>query len=299
MKKWIFIIFFAGCVLRMFALYPPELRFDPATVALQALQIQDGDRPIFWAGQAFMGTLGSYLAAIAFELFGSNTFTMSILAFVMHISFIGLSILTAYIFFGSSVALVTSLLWMVPSKVSFYWAYQMRPDYQLCFIFTGILILWTHRLMNKPKNLRHSMEFFGLGLLMGISFWNNMAIGPCILACLLCLWYAYRGAFVRYYVYICGLGSMIGLMPVIYFNVLNGFVIAGQSSVISWESLKLSIFGFVTHAFPYFFSVYFDEQNVFRYALSVVFLVVISSLYITSCVRKRRAIFPPQPKPAT
>jgi hypothetical protein len=45
---------------------------DEAIVALMARHILQGERPIFFYGQAYMGSLDAYLVALGFLLFGQQ-----------------------------------------------------------------------------------------------------------------------------------------------------------------------------------------------------------------------------------
>src|SRR5690349_2255542 len=48
---------------------------DEALVGIQAQHILHGERPIYFYGQVYMGSLEAYLIAALFALFGSSTWT--------------------------------------------------------------------------------------------------------------------------------------------------------------------------------------------------------------------------------
>ena len=57
--------------------------FDTSTVGLMALRIlKEGERPLFYYGQDYMGALEAYGAALLFALFGPTTTVLSLLVVI-------------------------------------------------------------------------------------------------------------------------------------------------------------------------------------------------------------------------
>ena len=52
--------------------------FDTATVGLMGIRILQGERPLFYYGQNYMGALEAYVAAALFRLFGVSTTVLSL-----------------------------------------------------------------------------------------------------------------------------------------------------------------------------------------------------------------------------
>ena len=52
---------------------------DEAIVALAARHILQGARPVFFYGQAYMGTIDSYMVALGFSLFGESVLVMRLI----------------------------------------------------------------------------------------------------------------------------------------------------------------------------------------------------------------------------
>jgi len=52
--------------------------FDTSTVGLMAIHILDGELPLFYYGQNYMGALEAYAAALMFQIFGISTTTLSL-----------------------------------------------------------------------------------------------------------------------------------------------------------------------------------------------------------------------------
>ena len=52
--------------------------FDTSTVGLMGIHILEGERPLFYYGQNYMGALEAYVAAVMFALFGVSTTSLSL-----------------------------------------------------------------------------------------------------------------------------------------------------------------------------------------------------------------------------
>ena len=56
---------------------------DEAVVALMARHINQGARPVFFYGQAYMGSLDAWLVALGFRLFGESVLSVRIIQSVL------------------------------------------------------------------------------------------------------------------------------------------------------------------------------------------------------------------------
>ena len=73
------LLFTAAVALRLlFAWRAHFPTMDTAIVGLMALDILDGARPMFFAGQGYMGALEGYLTALAFALFSPGRVVMTL-----------------------------------------------------------------------------------------------------------------------------------------------------------------------------------------------------------------------------
>jgi predicted membrane-bound mannosyltransferase len=74
-----FIIIAVATLLRIFLIAQgwPHSNADEDTMGIMAMHIAyNGEHPIFFYGQNYMGTLEAYLAAGFFRLFGASVFTL-------------------------------------------------------------------------------------------------------------------------------------------------------------------------------------------------------------------------------
>src|SRR5215207_4307670 len=58
---------------------------DEAVVALMARHILQGERPVFFYGQAYMGSLDAWLVAIGFALFGQTVIAIRIVQSALYL----------------------------------------------------------------------------------------------------------------------------------------------------------------------------------------------------------------------
>src|SRR5512133_681799 len=74
---------------------------DEAVVALMARHILIGERPVFFYGQAYMGSLDAYLVAAGFLLFGQQVWLIRLVQSLLYLGTIFTTYLIAKEAFGS------------------------------------------------------------------------------------------------------------------------------------------------------------------------------------------------------
>lgn len=238
---------------RLLSVYPPTLRHDPATIALQACRILDGERPIFWSGQAWMGALGTYVEAGLFQLLGKNSLVMSLYAWASSGVWIFLSLLLAWRFFGPRAAIYSAVIWLVPTSALMYWSSQARNDFHALFIATPGLLLLTHDIVRRFRDggsVTVRMAF--LGFVGGVSFWQNMAIGPCLVVSFAVLALHLGWSFWRREVWFYAPAWLLGFSPVLYYNLANDLVLRRQGSLTNLSTVAKASCHLLTNALPDF-----------------------------------------------
>ena len=58
---------------------------DEAVVGLMARHILQGERPIFFYGQAYMGSLDAFLIALGFSLFGEQVWVIRMIQTLLYL----------------------------------------------------------------------------------------------------------------------------------------------------------------------------------------------------------------------
>jgi hypothetical protein len=280
-----------GVCYRLFAAYPIRLgRFAPASSALQAMHIMNGERPIFYSGQAWMGPAGAYLLAGLFKLFGASSLTLGGFSWIMSVLFLLGTVLLAYRLFGIDNALVVAGLFLVPIDWVMYLAGQPRAHYTIIFVLVPIVFLATLALLRRHRDGRPlPLTAFLLGLLCGFAFWTNMSIGPAIgISMLLLLGHLRRSFFTRV---LPGwsAGWVLGFSPVIWYNLTHQAILAEQVNARNTRQLGRILWAFLTNAWPKFWGV--DLRAVETPLLRGVFVLLlawVSVLYVWALVQGLR-----------
>jgi 4-amino-4-deoxy-L-arabinose transferase-like glycosyltransferase len=143
---------------------------DEAIVALMARHILQGERPIFFYGQAYMGSLDAYLVAMGFLLFGQQVWVVRLVQTVLYM---GTLVSTAWLgeeaFPGTRTGLAAAALLAIPAvNVSLYTTASLGGYGEALLIGTLSLAL-TVRLGRKPS----APGFLLWGFLSGLGLWAD------------------------------------------------------------------------------------------------------------------------------
>ena len=104
-----------------------EIDGDEAVVGLMARHIAFlGERPVFYWGQPYLGSLEAFSAAPLFRLFDSSTFLLKLVPSAYSLGFLGLSALLARRLFGSGAALATAAYLAAPPAMWAVWSTKAR-----------------------------------------------------------------------------------------------------------------------------------------------------------------------------
>src|SRR5215510_4170658 len=106
-----------GLALRLAVIASPlgEIDGDEAVVGLMARHIAFlGERPVFYYGQPYLGSLEAFSAAPLFVLFNSSTFVLKLVPTAYSLGFAALTAVIARQLFGYGPALATAAYLAVP-----------------------------------------------------------------------------------------------------------------------------------------------------------------------------------------
>ena len=174
---------------------------DEAVVALMARHILQGSRPIFFYGQAYMGSLDAFLVAGVFKLIGMNIWAVRI----VQIGLYSLTVLTAAILgrrlSGSwKVGVLAAWFLAIPNVGMTLYTSVSMGGYGEMLLIGNLILLTTLRItrdlkydVRKKTNL---IPWFVFGFLSGIGLWVfGLTLVYSIPAFIYLIWYWYR---VRY-----------------------------------------------------------------------------------------------------
>src|ERR671933_96609 len=158
-----------GLAVRLAVIASPlgEIDADEAVVGLMARHIAFlGERPVFYWGQPYLGSLEAFTAAPLFVLFNSSTVLLKLVPTAYSLGFLLLSVLLARRLFGSGPALATGAYLALPPAMWAVWSTKARGGYAELLFLGEALLLVTLTLARAPSGaLRLTMLW---GLLAGL-----------------------------------------------------------------------------------------------------------------------------------
>jgi 4-amino-4-deoxy-L-arabinose transferase-like glycosyltransferase len=143
---------------------------DEAVVALMARHILQGERPVFFYGQAYMGSLDAFLAAAGFALLGPQVW---IVRAVQALLFAG-TIAVWYFFCAEAfdslpVARVAALLLAVPPVFATLYTTVSIGGYGEALLLGGLSMLLALKILRAKTD---PGRWLALGFVVGIGFWS-------------------------------------------------------------------------------------------------------------------------------
>jgi hypothetical protein len=254
--------------------------------------------PLFCWKAEYAGALVSYIAAVIFQFFGSGFVQLrcAMLPFA-----VGTPLLFYFIYrriAGPLESLLGSLLLVACPFLVLRFTTSALGGYGETFFGTGLIILLSWKIIEDPKKSGH--QFFRLGLVSGFFFYILFLIAPAIAAFAFpALLFHKRNRFKNSMLFTCG--GIIGMMPMIVHNIINGggtiIRSAGRSTSIGPNDLnsstleliriivenKLSYFKMWFAEAPSLFGQYILPENAGHFSLQTigVLLMIFLVLFIT------------------
>lgn len=157
---------------------------DEAIVALMARHILQGARPVFFYGQAYMGSLNAFLVSFGFLLFGEQVWVIRLVQTLLYLATIITTVMIARALFHSlQVGLFAAALMAVPAvNVTLYTTVSLG-GYGEALLIGALLILISIKLRQHvhqagsepitPGRGRFVLWVFLFGLLTGLGLWSN------------------------------------------------------------------------------------------------------------------------------
>lgn len=143
---------------------------DEAVVALMARHILEGERPIFFYGQAYMGSLDAYLVAMGFYLFGEQVWVIRFIQILLYCGVILTSTWLARRLSGGWVApVITAWLLAIPAVYLLVYTTVSLGGYGEMLLIGNLILLLTIDLVEHRG--RGGLRWFALGCLSGVGLW--------------------------------------------------------------------------------------------------------------------------------
>lgn len=220
------LVLVAALALRVYLLGTPqtELEADEAIVALMARHILEGERPVFYYMQPYLGSLEAYLVALSFLLFGSSTAALKLVPLVAGLAFVALVFGTGYRIGGLGVAVASGLYVAVPPAFLALWSLKARGGYVETLVMGQLLILLALGLAKRGSI--GAGEGAMLGFLAGLGAWTNPLIGVYLVPVGIYLALALRRRLLGWWIVHAVAAAVAGAFPLLKYNLANGFATA-------------------------------------------------------------------------
>ncbi len=226
----------------------PFLNSDEGTMGIIAMHIQHGERPIFFYGQHYMGTLEAYFAASIFQFLGISVFTLRLGLILLFVLFLFCMYLLTSQLYNKRFALFTLLLLSLGSSPVFSRQLIALGGYMETLLFTVLLFLlayWLARSAGREREGRQPQGFvatrtsgaeeprqpqgfvatrawlgYGIwGLVLGLGLWSDAIILPwAICSGTLLLLFCWR-ELIKGRVFALLGGLLSGVLPLILYNI--------------------------------------------------------------------------------
>lgn len=243
MKKyvlWVIVILAAAAGWKIWLLSRGVFPFnaDEAVVALMGRHILAGARPIFFYGQAYMGSLDAFLVALGFLVFGQHVWVIRLVQTVLYLVTIITTVwLGEAVFSSKKAGLLGGGLLAVPTvNVTLYTTVSLG-GYGEALVIGNLVLLTGLALIRLAEagfaqcgQFKPYALFFLLGVLCGCGLWaNGITLVYSIPVWLMLLWVLLRRSCCiswrtkTIYLLAAVLGGVIGSLPWWLYAFSNGF----------------------------------------------------------------------------
>lgn len=161
---------------------------DEAIVALMARHINQGARPVFFYGQAYMGSLDAWLVSFGFRLFGESVLSIRLVQSLLYMLVVATGYLVAWnLSHRRIVAAVAGLLLAVPAVNTALYTTATLGGYNETLLLGNLILLLGYAVTHEhPRSL---WRWGLLGLAGGLAWWTNGLIVMTIIPIgLMALW---------------------------------------------------------------------------------------------------------------
>lgn len=221
------IIAFAVCLRVLLTILGwPTTNADEGTMGIIARHIAyNGEHPIFYYGQSYMGTMEAYLGAAFFRLFGASLFTLRLGTILLDgFFFASMYLLTSLLYTKKLALFVLVLLGLGPNAIFLWELYAKGGSTQtlffgaLAFLLASWLSLTSSQHLSRGRRWLRLAAYGGWGLVVGLGIWSDMIVLPFfMMSSMLLLLFCWRDLRSWAPVFLL-LGFVIGAFPLLVYN---------------------------------------------------------------------------------
>ncbi|HEV8191179.1 MAG TPA: hypothetical protein VGP82_06805, partial [Ktedonobacterales bacterium] len=205
----------------------PALDSDEAIIGLMARHILQGERPIFFWGQDYMGAFQAYFVAPIFAIFGSSIATLHLSILLLVLGFLAAMYLVARGAYGPAVGILTVAWLAIGPALSLVRELGTIGGYQEMLLFSALIFLGVWDRLRQPDPLprnrrewlRGLVTYAAVGLCLGIGLWSDLLIAPVLLMAVLALVAARRRELLSRAGLVLLFTFLLGVWPFLSFNI--------------------------------------------------------------------------------
>ena len=236
-KRWLLILalMFAS-ILKIWLLIVDVVPFnsDEAVVALMARHILAGEKPVFFYGQAYMGSLDAWLVSAGFAVFGEHVWVIRLLQLLLYLMVIWTTALLGEKVFGSNrIGDLAAVFLAVPAiNVTLYTSVTLG-GYGEALLIGNLLFLLSIEMVSRlhPNGKLLLSSCLAWGFLAGVGLWAfGLTLVYSIPAGIYLLWglWHYQNSNIKGSRWISAIGllvtgGLIGAAPWLSYAWQNGF----------------------------------------------------------------------------
>jgi hypothetical protein len=234
----IFLVVLISVVIRWIFILLNKVPFnsDEALVGLMANHIIKGEIPTFFYGQAYMGSLDSFIVAGFIALLGNSITAIRISQSILFVLFMVATYFLAYLLFKSRKAALITIIILGCSPVNFFLYTTVTLGGYLEALIIGICILISGIRIeeNVDFEVKNSytlrIQFFLLGLFIGAGIWVLGITLIFSISALIMLGISVNQKKLKFGIKIEALilmiaGGFLGGLPVLFYIYTNGVVV--------------------------------------------------------------------------
>ena len=271
---------------------------DEAIVGLMAMHIsQMKALPVFFYGQAYMGSLESIIAAFFFFIFGQSGFVLKLVPLLFSLLHICLIYMLTKSIASNRTALIAALLTAIAPNGLILWSTMARGGFIEIVVLGSLSFLISTCLLLSNVDKLSKLNFFYLGFVLGVGWWINNQIVFYIAAIV--------PVFIFHFLKLCGFkksflyasysfyGFMLGSIPFWYANLFQSPYFSTFRTLLTpqSETTFLQRFeGFFTTAMPIILGarLFWSEIDIWQMATPIIstLYVILFVLFIANTLRE-------------
>lgn len=277
---------------------------DEAVVALMARHILHGERPVFFYGQAYMGSLDPWLVAFGFSLLGETVQTIRLVQSALYLGVVAASYGAAFVLSGRvGVAVIAGLTLAVPNVLVALYTTATLGGYNETLLLGALIVLLGFPIRRGGAGL---WRWALIGLLAGLGWWTNALIAvyllPLAVVLLVRLWRGRaEGARLLIGPAVAIVAFALGSAPWWLFALQNDFAPlrflagepnAGFASAESAQPPGVRLLGLLAFGLPAAFGLRFPWSPEWFFPIFGGMVLVIYLLALVALIRRRTALLP-------